>query len=145
MKNTKDVYAIKAKKITKKVAIGSGIAVFISYIINDFTIFHLLLFIFSSLIAVSIGLSLALIIGDRFSKFIEGINYGKISYISIGLMISIVYIFTFVYHGPVLYISLILITSTALGLLPHFQGLSKSHLMGVLIIPAIVIYYQMFH
>ena len=123
----------------------SGIAVFISYIINDFTIFHLLLFIFTSLIAVSIGLSMALIIGDRFSKFIEGINYGKISYISIGLMISIVYIFTFVYHGPVLYISLILITSTALGLLPHFQGLSKSHLMGVLIIPAIVIYYQMFH
>ena len=39
---------------------------------------------------------------------------------------------------------LALITSTALGMLPHYIGVGKSHLMGVLIIPAIVIYMQMF-
>jgi putative membrane protein len=32
------------------------------------------------------------------------------------------------------------ITATALGILPHFKGLNKSNLMGVLIVPAIVVY-----
>lgn len=123
----------------------SGVAVFISYLINEFTIFHLLIFIFASLIAVSISLSLALIIGDKFSKIIEKLDYNKMSILAIVLMISLVYIFTIIYHGPIWYITLILITTTALGLIPHYQGLSKSHLMGVLILPAIIIYYTMFH
>lgn len=123
----------------------SGIAVFISYLINEFTIYHLLIFIFASLIAVSISLSLALIIGDKFSKIIEKLDYNKMSILAIVLMISLVYIFTIIYHGPIWYITLILITTTSLGLIPHYQGLSKSHLMGVLILPAIIIYYTMFH
>ena len=53
-------------------------------------------------------------------------------------------VFAFVYEGPVLYLTLGLITSTAMGLLPHYLGVSKSHLMGVLILPAIIIYMQMF-
>jgi len=32
------------------------------------------------------------------------------------------------------------ITSISLGLLPHYLGINKSHLMGVLIVPAIVVY-----
>lgn len=122
----------------------SGIAVFISYLINQFSIIHLLLFIFTSLISVSISLSLALIIGDKFSKIIEKIDYNKMTFIAIGLMTALVYIFTIVYHGPIWYITLILIVTTALGLIPHYHGLSKSHLMGVLILPAIIIYFRMF-
>ena len=58
--------------------------------------------------------------------------------------IMILYLFIFYYKAPVFYMTLALITSTALGMLPHYIGIGKSHLMGVLIIPAIVIYIQMF-
>ena len=53
-------------------------------------------------------------------------------------------IFTLYYKAPIFYMTLALITSTALGMLPHYVGVGKSHLMGVLIVPAIVIYMQMF-
>lgn len=73
-----------------------------------------------------------------------GIDYRKLSIGVILLMIIILYVFTIYYKVNILYITLALITSTAMGLLPHYLGIGKSHLMGVLIIPAIVIYMQMF-
>ena len=73
-----------------------------------------------------------------------GVDYRKLSIAVIILMIIILYVFTFYYQVNVLYITLALITSTAMGLLPHYLGVGKSHLMGVLIIPAIIIYMQMF-
>lgn len=121
----------------------SGIAVYISYIIPEFSIIHLLIFVSASLLAVGLALILTLIIGDRFSNFISGIDYKKLSYFVIFLMIVIMFIFAIVYEGPIFYLILMLITSTGLGLLPHYIGISKSHLMGVLIVPAIIIYFQM--
>ena len=58
--------------------------------------------------------------------------------------IAILYAFAIIYKGPILYLTLALITTTAMGLLPHYLGVSKSHLMGVLILPAIIIYMQMY-
>ena len=58
--------------------------------------------------------------------------------------LEILYVFIFYYEAPVVYMTIALITSTALGMLPHYIGVGKSHLMGVLIIPAIVIYMKMF-
>jgi putative membrane protein len=118
----------------------SGIAVYMSYMIENFSINHLLIFTFASLIAVSISLILCLKLGDSFSKFMAGMDYKKLSIITILLMIGILYLFIFVYNGPILYLTLALISSTALGLIPHYVGVSKSHLMGVLIIPAIIVY-----
>jgi len=122
----------------------SGIAVYMSYLISEFTLGHLLIFTFSSLLAVSISLMICLKLGDSFSKLMQGIDYKKLSISVIILMIVILYVFAIVYEGPILYLTLALITSTALGLLPHYLGVSKSHLMGVLILPAIIIYMQMF-
>lgn len=121
----------------------SGIAVFISYMINNFTIYDLIMFIGASLFAVSISLIFAIKIGDKFIKIVENLNYKKMSISGIAIMIIMVYIFTLYYNNPIWYITILLISSTALGLIPHYQGISKSHLMGVLIIPAIIIYYQM--
>ncbi len=73
-----------------------------------------------------------------------GVDYKKLSIAVILLQIVILYIFIFYYKAPILYMTLALITSTAMGILPHYIGVGKSHLMGVLIIPAIVIYMQMF-
>ncbi len=122
----------------------SGIAVYMSYLISEMTLNHLAIFIFASLIAVSVSLVLSLKLGDSFSRLMGGVDYKKLSIGVILLQILILYIFIFYYKAPLGYMTLALITSTAMGMLPHYIGVGKSHLMGVLIIPAIVIYMQMF-
>ena len=122
----------------------SGIAVYMSYLVEQMTLNHLIIYIFASLLAVSISLVLALKLGDSFSSLMGGVNYKKLSIGVIVLQIIILYIFILYYKAPIAYMTLALITSTAMGLLPHYIGIGKSHLMGVLIIPAIVIYMQMF-
>ena len=122
----------------------SGIAVYMSYLIFEMSLNHLTIFIFASLIAVSVSLVLSLKLGDSFSRLMGGVDYKKLSISVILLQIVILYIFVFYYKVPFFYMTLALITSTAMGMLPHYIGIGKSHLMGVLIIPAIVIYMQMF-
>lgn len=122
----------------------SGIAVYMSYLIFEMGLNHLAIFIFASLIAVSVSLVLSLKLGDSFSRLMSGVDYKKLSISVIVLQIAILYLFIFYYKAPVIYMTLALITSTAMGILPHYIGVGKSHLMGVLIIPAIVIYMQMF-
>ena len=122
----------------------SGIAVYMSYLLFEMGLNHLIIFIFASLLAVSVSLVLSLKLGDSFSRLMGGIDYRKLSIGVIILQIVILYIFIFYYQAPVLYMTLALITSTAMGMLPHYIGVGKSHLMGILIIPAIVIYMQMF-
>ncbi len=122
----------------------SGIAVYMSYLISEMNLNHLMIFIFASLIAVSVSLALCLKLGDSFSRLMSGVEYKKLSIGVILVQVLIMYLFVFYYSAPVGYMTLALITSTALGMLPHFLGIGKSHLMGVLIIPAIVIYMQMF-
>lgn len=118
----------------------SGIAVYMSYLITDLTLSHLLVFISASLIAVSVSLMINLKLGDIFSDIMQKIDYKKLSITVIILMIAILYVFVFVYNAPIWYLTLVLIASTALGLLPHYLGSNKSHLMGVLIVPAMIIY-----
>ena len=122
----------------------SGIAVYMSYLISEMSINHLIIFIFASLLAVSVSLVLSLKLGDSFSRLMGRVNYRKLSIGVVLLQIVILYVFVFYYNAPIGYMTLALITSTAMGMLPHFLGVGKSHLMGVLIIPAIVIYMQMF-
>ncbi len=122
----------------------SGIAVYMSYLIAEMSLNHLAIFIFASLIAVSVSLVLSLKLGDSFSRLMNGVDYKKLSIGVILLQILILYIFIYYYKAPFGYMTLALITSTAMGMLPHYIGIGKSHLMGVLIIPAIVIYMQMF-
>lgn len=122
----------------------SGIAVYMSYLISEMNLNHLAIFIFASLLAVSVSLVLSLKLGDSFSRLMGGVDYRKLSIGVILLQVVILYIFIFYYKAPVGYMTLALITSTAMGMLPHYLGVGKSHLMGVLIIPAIVIYMQMF-
>lgn len=122
----------------------SGIAVYMSYLISEFNLSHLIVFIFASLIAVSLSLALCLKLGDSFSKLMSGIDYRKLSIAVIVLQVILLYIFGLYYQAPLPYLTLMLVTSTAMGLLPHYLNVGKSHLMGVLIIPAIIIYMQMF-
>ncbi|MGF7119342.1 hypothetical protein [Methanobacterium oryzae] len=52
--------------------------------------------------------------------------------------------FSIYYHVNLLFMIIVYITAISLGLLPHYLGVNKSNLMGVLILPAIVIYFNMF-
>jgi putative membrane protein len=122
----------------------SGIAVYMSYLISEMTLNHLIIFIFASLLAVSVSLALSLKLGDSFSRIMGSVDYRKLSIGVILLQIAILYVFIIYYRAPIGYMTLALVTSTAMGMLPHYIGVGKSHLMGVLIIPAIVIYIQMF-
>ena len=122
----------------------SGIAVYMSYLISEMSINHLVIFIFASLLAVSVSLVLSLKLGDSFSRLMGKVDYKKLSISVILLQIVILYIFILYYNAPITYMTLALVTSTAMGMLPHYIGIGKSHLMGVLIIPAIAIYFQMF-
>jgi len=118
----------------------SGIAVYIYKILQNFEFYHLLFFIFVSLTAVSLSLFLCLKLGDIVSKSIEKINYKKLSWGVVIFMSSLVFIFSILQHANIPFILISYITAISLGLLPHYLGVNKSNLMGVLIVPAIVIY-----
>ncbi|MBM4240454.1 MAG: hypothetical protein FJ150_02060, partial [Euryarchaeota archaeon] len=118
----------------------SGIAVYIYKILQNFEFNHLLFFIFVSLTAVSLSLFLCLKLGDIVSESIEKINYKKLSWGVVIFMSSLVFIFSILQHANIPFILISYITAISLGLLPHYLGVNKSNLMGVLIVPAIVIY-----
>lgn len=99
----------------------SGI-VYMNYLILTFTISHLIMFSFTALVAVSISLTLCLKLGDSFSKLMENIDYKKLSISVIILMIIILYIFAIVYNALIGYITLALITSTAMGITSTLFG-----------------------
>jgi len=122
----------------------SGIAVYISNILENFDFAHLIFFVFTALTAVSISLFLCLKLGDAVSNSIERVNYEKLTWIVIAFMSILVIAFSLWYHINILFIIITYITAISLGLIPHYVGVNKSNLMGVLIVPAIVIYYGMF-
>jgi putative membrane protein len=118
----------------------SGIAVYIDKIIEVFNYQHLIMYIFVSITAVSLSLILCLKLGDLVSEYIQKLDYNRLSWMVIIFMSIIVLIFTLMEHANLLFVLLVYITSVALGLLPHYLGVNKSNLMGVLVVPAIVIY-----
>lgn len=122
----------------------SGIAVYVDNILKTFDLAHLVFFVFTALTAVSITLFLCLKLGDRVSESIEKLNYEKLTKVIIIFMSILVVAFSLWYHANILFMLIVYITAICLGLLPHYLGVNKSHLMGVLIVPAIVIYYGMF-
>lgn len=118
----------------------SGIAVYVNQILQGLDFNHLLIMIFSAITAVSLSLVLCIKLGDWFSHSMQKINYEKLSWVVIIFMSFLVVFFALMEHANLIFVMLIYITSIALGLLPHYLDINKSHLMGVLIIPAIVVY-----
>ncbi|MGZ7134327.1 MAG: tripartite tricarboxylate transporter permease [Methanobacterium sp.] len=122
----------------------SGIAVYVNNIIGGFDFIHLIYFIFTALTAVSISLFLCLKLGDMVSESVERVNYEKLSWSIVIFMSILVFVFSLWYNANLLFMIMVYITAISMGLLPHYLGVNKSNLMGVLIVPAIIIYYNMF-
>ncbi|MGB4611611.1 MAG: hypothetical protein WBH74_03065, partial [Methanothermobacter thermautotrophicus] len=77
---------------------------------------------------------------DYLCTNLSGINYGKISLVVMLFMTASVFVFAVMEGASIPFIFLTLIASTSFGLIPHCTGTSKSHLMGVLVIPAVAVY-----
>lgn len=118
----------------------SGIAVYVNQILQGLDFNHLLIMIFSAIMSVSISMVLCIKLGDFLSHSMQKINYEKLSWVVIILMSFLVILFALMEHANLIFILIIYITAISLGLLPHYLDINKSHLMGVLIIPAIVVY-----
>jgi putative membrane protein len=118
----------------------SGIAVYIDKLIQNFDLNYLLLFVFVSLVAVSLSVFFCLKLGDLLIIYLNEIDYSILSKLVILFMSILVIIFALIENANILYILLVYFTSISLGLIPHYIGVNKSNLMGVLILPAIIIY-----
>ncbi|HMK54767.1 MAG TPA: tripartite tricarboxylate transporter permease [Methanobacteriaceae archaeon] len=118
----------------------SGIAVYINHLLDGLNFFQLLFFIFASLTAVSLALVLCLKLGDTTGKYMEKLDYPKLTWSVIIFMSVLIVLFAVKEQVNMIMVGMAYITAIALGILPHYLDLNKSHLMGVLILPAIVIY-----
>ncbi|MCZ3366430.1 MULTISPECIES: tripartite tricarboxylate transporter permease [Methanobacterium] len=121
----------------------SGTAVYVKNILENFDFNHLIFFVFTALTAVSISVFLCLKLGDIVSELIEKINYRKLLCFVIIFMSLLVVGFSLWYHVNLFFMLIVYLTAIALGLLPHYLGVNKSNLMGVLIVPAIAVYFNL--
>ena len=109
----------------------SGVAVMIGRIIevNQST---LLLFVSVACIVPIIAMLIQLYLGSKATKILQKIDYKKLSIATIIFVTTLVYLMTG-WVGLV-----VCLVSTAIGLVPILAGVSRTHTMGVLLIPTIL-------
>lgn len=112
----------------------NGAVVAILEILKSINLEQLLIFLFAALIAGCIATLLALFFARIFSKFIVKVNYKKLC---IGI-ISFITLMVIYFSGIIGL--LVLITSTAVGIIPGLIGVKRSHAMGCLLLPVILFF-----
>ncbi|WP_302290886.1 tripartite tricarboxylate transporter permease [Methanosphaera stadtmanae] len=118
----------------------SAISVYVNNLIEDITLIHILFFICVSLVCVSVTCVVSIKLGDLLIKNIKKVDYNKLNIFIVVLISMIVFFYTILSQGCIWYVILCYITSISLGILVNTLDLSKSNLMGVLIIPSILTY-----
>jgi len=112
----------------------NGAVVAVMELVKSISLEQLLVFLFAALVAGCIATMLALFFARVFSKLIVKVNY-RILVISIISFITIMVI----YFSGIVGL-LILITSTAVGIIPALIGVKRSHAMGCLLLPVILFF-----
>jgi len=114
----------------------SGVAVMLERIMNlDYN--TLVLFTGVFCIAAGIGFTMHMWVGKRAVRLFSMIDYRLVSAGVMAVVLTLVYLITgWVGLG-------VCILSTAVGLLPILSGVSRTHLMGVLIVPTMLFYLGM--
>ena len=112
----------------------NGAIVTVSKLIETITTQDLILFLSTTLIVAGLVTFLTLILARIFSKYITKLNYKKLCLSIIALITLMVFIFSN-FLGL-----LVLLVSTSLGMIPPLKGISRSHLMGCLMIPVIIFF-----
>ncbi|MBW3000756.1 tripartite tricarboxylate transporter permease [Candidatus Woesearchaeota archaeon] len=109
----------------------NGAVITVQKLIENITLPHILLFLCTALIAGGTAFILGILISRGFSNLITKINYRALV---IGI-ITFIFILTIIICNPIGLI--ILIISTAIGLIPPEKGLPRIHSMGCLLVPII--------
>jgi len=112
----------------------SGAAVAIERILGSFSFNDLLLLIAVSLFTVGIAAVVTLFLSKKFSTLVEKVSYNRISLSILGMLLLLTIVFT----GPLGL--LVLLVSTAVGLIAPLSGVKRSLCMGVIILPVIFYY-----
>ncbi len=112
----------------------NGAVVAILEIIKKISLEQLLVFLFAALVAGCIAALLALFFARIFSKLIVKVNYKKLC---IGI-ISFIALMVIYFSGVIGL--LILITSTAIGIVAPLMGVKRSNAMGCLLLPVILFF-----
>ena len=112
----------------------NGAVVVISQILQTFNFDYFVLFLGATLVVGGIATVLSLKISKVFSKLMMKVNY---SLLCLSIIILIV-VLTFVLTGFLG--MLVLVTATALGLIPTLRNIGKNHLMGCLLFPVILFF-----
>jgi putative membrane protein len=112
----------------------SGVAVIVQKVLEiDYNIVLLLVGVmaFSAFFAAIAQIE----IGKRMSSLVSRIDYRKLCLASLVFILSLVYLFTGLFG------LMVAILSTIIGLLPILSGVSRTHLMGVLLVPTILFFF----
>lgn len=118
----------------------SAISVYIGNLLPNIELGHVMLFVFISLFTVSIACKLSIKIGDFMIENMVKLDYKKLNVFIIVLITVILVAFTITSNGCLWYVLLCYVASISLGLLANSLDISKSNLMGVLIVPSIITY-----
>lgn len=110
----------------------NGVIVVISKIMEGITLNNIYLFLACSLFIGGLSFIISLTISKKFSYFISKINYKKIT-ISIIVFVTILVSLLTGFVGLI-----VLIVSTAIGLLPQLLKVGKNNSMACLIIPVLL-------
>lgn len=112
----------------------NGAIAVVMEIISTIDITRLVLFAAITLIVGGVATILALKIAKGFAKIVEWVDY---KYISLGI-IGFIAVLSFILSGWIGCI--VLIISTAIGVIPQLSGCCRSNAMGCLLLPVIVFY-----
>ena len=110
----------------------NGSIIVIQQLTDVITINHIITFLSAVLIAGSLSVFLALGLSKIFSKIMNIVSYRKM----VLSVISLITVFVLVLTGPLGL--LILIISTAVGIIPPTLNISRTHAMGCLLLPVIL-------
>lgn len=110
----------------------NGAVVAILEILKSIDLSTLIIFLCTALITGAIATFLALKISKIFAKFITKVDYNKLCIGIISFIVILVFFFSQFYG------LLVLIVSTALGIIAPLFGVKRSHAMGCLMLPVIL-------
>lgn len=112
----------------------NGAVVGIEKLLSNFGLVEIFLFACAAILAAAVAVPLTLYLGRKFCKLITIINYQKTIIIILCFLIGL----TFYLSGWIGFI--ILITTTAIGIIPGIVKVTRTQAMGCLLLPVIVYY-----
>ncbi|MBW2971895.1 tripartite tricarboxylate transporter permease [Candidatus Woesearchaeota archaeon] len=110
----------------------NGAVIVVSKLLENYPLTVLLVFVCAALIAGAAATFLTLKLSKVFAKLVSKVKYSLVVCCVIALIVSLVF-----YFSGILGI-LVLIVSTAIGIIPGLTGTARNHQMGCLILPVIL-------